>query len=390
MEVIDILIAKTKEGKYFALVEKMERQDLREIRKNVQFYCPQCEEKVLLKVGEVNIPHFSHQQETSCLSLFAEGESALHLAGKQQLYTFFTETQELSVQLEPYLPNLNQRPDLLISKKHEKIPIEFQCSRIATAEMTRRTEGYYSAHMKPIWILQTPKKLKQLPQGVTMYSLSRFEEHFLRLAHPKRNFILTYDAYSRKFHYLSALLHISGRKFIVNHRTLSIAKQCFPFAKPNFLTIKELENYYSLYRAERLTFLRQRIFLNKKGIKDPFLRGCYELRLIPSELPEWIGIPIPVNSLSSEHACEWQLALLHFITRKNMKFHEVTVQDLHEFAYLSNHMEKNTISNYEKYLAFLLEIGITSIHTQLSLAESNEMKKRLLQYLQSEMKIEKI
>lgn len=385
-----ILIAETKEGRPFPLLDTISRQDLREIRKSHQFYCPQCKEKVLLKVGDVKIPHFSHRNETSCRSLFAEGESALHLTGKQQLYGFLTGMENMTVQLEPYFPHLKQRPDLFVSTKDEAIPIEFQCSRITTEEIVRRTKGYLGAQMSPVWILQTPKKLKQLPQGISLYSLSRFEENFLQFAYTNRNFILTYDAYSQKFHYLSGLLHVVGRKFIVNHRTLSMKNQSFPFATPNFLSMKEIENYYLLYCKERRTFLRQRIFFNRKGINDPFLRECYELRLIPSELPEWIGVPVVISHFQSEHACEWQLSLLHFIMKKNLNVYEVSQEDLLEFAYTTKRLEKYEIAVFEKYVAFLSDIGVTSLSTQPSNEQRTEVKTIVLQYLQSELRIEKI
>lgn len=385
-----ILIAETKEGTIIPLVDQISRQDLREMRKNTRFYCPQCKEQVLLKVGEVKIPHFSHQKDTSCRSLFTEGETVLHLAGKQQLYHFLRKVTGLTVQLEPYFRHLKQRPDLLVSTKNEKVPIEFQCSRITTADIKRRTKGYKGAKMSPIWILQTPTKLKQLPPGITSYSLSRFEEQFLQPTHDNNHFILTYDAYTQTFHYLSALLHLSGRKFIVNHRTLSLSNQIFPFAKPNVLTVKELESYYSLYMKERTIFLRQRIFFNRKGVNDPFLRECYELKLIPSELPEWIGVPLTMHGWEREHACEWQLSLLHFITKKNMKIDEVTQDDLFEFAYTRSRLKEHGIAIFELYLSFLLEIGITSISTKDSHVKYNEMRAILLQYLQSEMRIEKI
>lgn len=51
-EVVRVLIAKTKEGQYFTLIGQVNRYVLRQIRTNHQFYCPQCEEEVLLKVGE--------------------------------------------------------------------------------------------------------------------------------------------------------------------------------------------------------------------------------------------------------------------------------------------------------------------------------------------------
>ena len=385
-----ILIAKTEEGKYFVLVEQMKKEDLKILRGRMKFYCPQCNEKLLLKIGNYKIPHFSHHKETACRSLFSEGESALHLAGKQQLYTFFKEVKQLDLQMEPYLKELKQRPDLLIETETGKVPIEFQCSNIPISEITARTSGYKKANMDPLWMLQTPKKLKQLPQGIAVYSLSRFEEGFLIPFSAERRMLFTYDPQSKKFHYLSSFLRIEGRRFIVNHRKLSITNQSFPFAQPNRLTGEEWLDYYSVYVSQRLKFLRHRIFYNRKGIKDSFLKRCYHLRLIPSELPIWIGIPVQLESPFPQHDCEWQLALLYYLTKKNRKINEVTASDLYEFAYEYGHLDKFALASYEKYIELLLLIGVTSVYDQLPESRLVQMKNILLEYLQNGKKIEKI
>lgn len=382
-----ILIAKTEKGKQFMLIEQMSKTDLKILREKVKFYCPQCDERVLLKIGEVKIPHFSHLKQTTCRSLFAEGESLNHLAGKQQLYTFFREKQKLNVQLEPFIKELAQRPDLLIDTKAGKIPIEFQCSKIPIATIKTRTAGYENAFMQPIWILATPKKLQQLPQGAVTYSLSHFEESFLTHSSRGEHILLTYNAYSKKFHYLSMFLHIEGRKFIVNHRVLSLTYQSFPFAEPNQLTLEELQKYYLLYASLRLKFLRNRVFYNRKGINDPFLRNCYRLRLIPSELPLWIGIPITFDNVFDEHDCEWQLALLVYVNKKGMKINEVTPSDLYEFAYDYGRMEETAIAAYGKYMELLTILRITSVYDEL---RADELQEKILEYLQRGMKIEKI
>ena len=382
-----ILIAKTESGKQIILAERMSKKDLLALRKRVTFYCPQCHEKVMLKIGEVKIPHFAHFNHSTCRSLFAEGESAAHLAGKRQLFTFFKEQKALHVQLEPFIKKLAQRPDLLVETAKGKIPVEFQCSTIPIADMMKRTAGYQRVFMQPIWILATSNKLWQLPQGIVTYSLSRFEESFLTRSSNGKNMLLTYNSYSKKFHYLSALLRVSGRKFIVNHRVLSLTGQSFPFAEPNELTEAEYQNYYWLYASHREKFLRNRILYNRKGVNDPFLRNCYRLRLIPSELPLWIGVPVTFDAIFDEHDCECQLALLYFIQQKGLSVCKVTANDLYEFAYHYGRMEERALTAFGKYMEFLMLLGVTSFHDAFSV---DELQKTLLQYLQKGMKIEKI
>lgn len=385
-----ILIAKTKVGNIIVLTKKMRRSELKVLRESERFYCPQCEEQLLLKVGNYKIPHFSHRQQTACRSLFSEGETVNHLAGKQQLYSFFKETKRLDVQMEPYMKALGQRPDLLVETRSRKIPIEFQCSNIPVSEVSKRTTGYKNAQMDPLWILQTPKKIRQLPQGITVYSLSRFEECFLMPSSIGQKILFTYEPQSENFHYLSSFLHVEGRKFIVNHRKLSITRQTFPFARPNFPTFHELQNYMSIYTSERSKFLRNRVFYNRRGIKDPFLKRCYQLRLIPSELPIWIGVPVQFGGSFHVHDCEWQLAFLYFLTKKDIKVQNVTANDIYEFAYEYGDLDTTAIVSYEKYLEFLLFSGINSVFEQLSKEKLANFKNILSEYLQKGLNIEKI
>ncbi|AOV08451.1 competence protein CoiA [Sporosarcina ureilytica] len=383
-------MAKINDGNYFTLTSSMKRSELRELRKHESFFCPQCNEKVLLKVGDIVIPHFAHQQDRLCRSMFSEGESMEHLLGKQQLYEFLQQSNHLDVQLEPYFKKIAQRPDLLVTTTSEVIPIEFQCSQIPLRHIAERTEGYMNAGMNPIWILRTPHKLQKLPQGITTYSLSQFEEKFLTDTPTEGLVFLTYEPNTKKFHYLSALLHVSGRQFIGKHRVLSLDKQSFPFARPKPPTREEIQHYYSLHSSLRVKFLKSRIFYNRKGIHDSFLRRCYELKLIPSELPKWIGVPIAYKNVFTEHAAEWQLAFLHFVEMKNMNLHQVTLKHIREFTHRYGRQEKDAVEVCERYLTFLFLIGVKSVHDCVNVKDLEYFEILFTQYLQRGMKIEKI
>lgn len=97
--------------------------------------------------------HFAHYRKENC-AVFSEGETEEHLKGKLELAKYLKKSEEM-VQLEAYLPDLKQRPDILIEKSNEKIAIEFQCSPITIEKMTERTQGYLEADYDVIWILGT-------------------------------------------------------------------------------------------------------------------------------------------------------------------------------------------------------------------------------------------
>jgi len=338
----------------------MDKTQLREWRKVTKFYCTQCDNPVKLKVGEIVIPHFAHEMDTSCSAAFSEGESTEHLIGKQQLFEFFERKVSL-VKLEPYFKSLAQRPDLLITYNMESIPIEFQCSSIPIAQIESRTQGFNRAGMNPIWILNTPEKIKKSPQGVGIFYLSKFEETFINRSLPKNVFLLTYDPKLNQFHYVHSLLQIVGKRYIGIHRTLCMSKQTFPFARVKNPVFKDFQNYAINYRNMRKKFLNMKIILNKKGINEPFLRGCYELRKRPLELPSWIGVPVTSLNPFREEAVEWQLLFIHFIKKRGKKFSEITMGEMYGFVKNFEGASERQVDACFKYQYFLNSISVESL-----------------------------
>jgi competence protein CoiA len=326
-----ILTAKTEEGKLIVLTRDLERERLRKWRKSRLFYCPQCDYPVRLKVGDITIPHFAHMKDASCATLFSEGESHHHLQGKQQLYGFFQKHAKL-VDLEPFLKMVSQRPDLLVTTQTESIPIEFQCSTIPVTDIESRSAGYHSIGMKPIWILHTPAKFSTLSVGVGTFHLSRFHESFFTHTSPESYLLLTYNPQTERFHYFTSLLHVAGKRYIGIHRTLPLSMQVFPFARPNAPSEVEIYRFVALYLSIRNQFVQSRVLLNKRGVNDPFLRMCYELRVIPANLPKWIGLPVPFSESFREHDCEWQLAFIYYLKRKGISLRSVSGSQVRKYV----------------------------------------------------------
>lgn len=382
-------MAKTKEGMLITLTSLMKRETLRNWRKSTIFLCPQCNEEVYMKVGEINIPHFAHRKEASCSALFSEGESKEHLQGKEQLYHLLKQVTK-SVKLEPYFKGLAQRPDLLVTIGRMLFPIEFQCSTIPIPQIEARTSGYKNAGMNPIWLLHTPEKLKKIPHGVQKMYFSRFEESLFTHIHPEGPVLLTYDPRLEQFHYFSTLQHIVGKQYIGVHRVLPITKQIFPFARPKVPSMIDFERYIYLFRQMRRAFLRACIFTNRQGINNPFLRKCYELRIIPSELPTWIGIQIPFQNPFLEHPCEWQLAFVYYVEKQRSSFRQITIGEIRRFVQKFEGPCEKQVTACVDYRDFLLSLGIESLKSAPSLDEENLLKYLLPHYLQSEVKIEKM
>jgi competence protein CoiA len=323
-----------------------------------------------LKIGEIVAPHFAHKKNEACPSFFSEGESKDHLQGKQQLYLFFQQHAD-HVELEPYFKMLAQRPDLLVISRNKRIPIEFQCSTIPVADMESRSSGYRSIGMDPIWILRTPEKFVGNPQGVGIFHLSHFDEHFLTRHSPEGRVLLTYNPQTERFHYYSSLFHVVGNRHIGIHRTLSSSMQIFPFARPKTPTAEDLQKYTTIYLSMRNQFLQSRILLNRKGIRNSFLRICYELRLLPTELPLWIGVPVRGSDAFREHDCEWQLTLLYYMRRKGISLNNLSQAHVRKYLDRMEQLSERKEHACLAYRDFLLAAGIVPLHHPNSIDEQS-------------------
>lgn len=353
--VIHILTASLTDGTPVVLDETLKREYLRTWRTEQQFHCPQCGERVLLKVGTVRIPHFSHIADSACSASFSEGESIPHLQGKQMLHTFFQRLKKQSV-LEPLIPELAQRPDLVVHHEGEPIPIEFQCSRIPEEMKSSRTEGYRSIGMEPIWILQTPEKYKDRTEGLGLFSFSAFHQLFFTKSMSPEDTLLTLSPETKQFHYFSHLMRIDGNRFIANHRKLSIHLQTFPFARPKLPDRQMILHYYNSYKIQRSTYLQRSIFLNRRGVQNPFLSHCYELKLHPTQLPLWIGVPVKGNRAFTVHDCEWQLGIVYLLRRFGLSPKRVPIQRLRRFIQAYPGDDSQQLEACLRYLQFLHRI----------------------------------
>ncbi|MBB4824469.1 competence protein CoiA [Sporosarcina luteola] len=372
-EGVTMLSAKTGNGQLVILSPDMSRSQLKQLRTSERFFCPICGSMVHMKVGEIVIPHFAHANDAHCTSAFSEGESAEHLNGKRQLYRFLC-SQNQQVMLEPLLPALSQRPDLLVHEGESSTPIEFQCSRIPIKLMIERTQGYRNADMEPIWILHTPAKFKTLPLGVGIFRFSKFEEQFIMTPPSKIPFLLTYNTNQQTFHYYSNLLPVDGQRYIGVHSKLPIAYQCYPFAIPKIPTHVMLAQYLSTYNRLREHYIQSRIYYNRQGVQDPFLRCCYELRMPPMLLPDWIGVPVQTKKAFRVHDGEWQLSLLHDLTENNMQFSEASAAYLYRFCQRFKGPSSEQAIACHSYLAFLKKNGIHSFQEQPELGENKILR----------------
>lgn len=353
-----MLVALTDDHAYFSLTEHVPKTTLHQLRQSRTFFCPQCKEALILKIGQIKIPHFAHQKNSQCDALFSEGESATHLLGKKQLFSFFQQRQ-LAVELEPFLHKLRQRPDLLVTKNNRHYAIEFQCSRLTSELYAERTKGYEMHNIVPVWLLQTPSD-KYKARGLVKISINHFHQLFLKQS--RQTYVITYDTASESFYYVSNLVWFQGQQYIGFAQALPSTKQAFPFYMPQQVNFAQFQQILTRYKRENDGYLRNRLLFTKAGAMDVVLRGLYELKLDRAQLPSFIGIPLQGGEALATPAVAWQIAWFYFLHCHQLTcsmFQKGAIAYFFEWANLPGSKEAERL--VERYVAILARSTIEHV-----------------------------
>lgn len=177
------------------LLAKNERQQLilaRKASKNEIYFCPDCNSKLILKQGNKLSAHFAHYKKCDNPT-FSEGETLEHVSGKLWLFEECLR-HNLRATLEAYLPNIQQRPDILVTYKEQLFAIEFQCSRISLSGIQHRTKGYQNNGIQVIWIVgKENAKLLHSPYVYSFPALLgiKYEKEQLYLYNRQQNVPIT-------------------------------------------------------------------------------------------------------------------------------------------------------------------------------------------------------
>lgn len=318
-----MLQARLKSGKYIipALYPK---SDLLQLRAGEEsFYCPVCDEKVILRVGEKVVAHFAHTANVNCPSR-GGGEGAYHEQGKLQLYEWLLR-QGLSVELEAYMPEINQRPDILLHHGERRIVLEYQCSRISNEEIIERTNGYKEIGVPVIWILGEILLKRKGKQALRIDSFTRTLIHQFTSAYPLSLFYycpFTCDLIKFQDFTFTNKNRALGKLTVKRLETMTfpelLAKEFLP--DYHFITIWKREKKYFRLRRWGKLFGEERKWhhwLYRKGLHFEKLpsfvhlpvSGAYRMKLPGWIWQSWILFeviaPRPIGSIITTKACNY-------------------------------------------------------------------------------------
>lgn len=276
-----MLVAESETGERISLVESWQKDELVNIREKEKFQCLVCKNSVQLKLGEQKRYHFAHKRKAECL-LELENESAYHMEGKIKLFHWL-KAQHIPVEIEKYLPEIKQRPDLLFTYKEKIIAIEYQCSTISPELFQKRTYSYQNAGIQVIWILGG-KCLKR--KNSHTFHITPFQELFTTNFHKYE--IISFCPITDSFLILgSSMYSFSAQSVISQLHVTSLVDTTFPqlFKKYNPLI-------YSIHREWLMKKKKWRLYPhNQDNSLRLFLEQVYKLGI--KHIPSEIGVPTP-------------------------------------------------------------------------------------------------
>jgi len=323
-----LFVAINKKGEYISIFKQTNTQ-IHKLKMDGPYFCPLCHEEVILKAGSIKLPHFSHK---NICQVKGTGESISHLKGKTILYEWLM-NQGFQVELEYFLEEVNQRPDLFVQINNSHFAIEFQCSVIPVSQLLGRINNYRQNGIISFWIIDD-KLIKKYPNQIM--ELSDFNGCFIQNHFSNYPFILAIDTEKEQFIVYSNLYPYSSTRALYQRQVYST--NC---------TFKELINNIpqSISNSNNRLWLKyiekwiRAISIEPNAFKNLFLQYLYRNHIHPLELPEVVGIPVRSMYLIKNSPFEWQAYIfIRFLYQQSIgtKF---TIKQIENFLIYS--MKKN-------------------------------------------------
>lgn len=385
-----MLQAKSEKGVLITLADLPEDK-IENIRRHTQFFCPTCNQLVIIKAGRVIIPHFAHSSKGDC-PMTKGGEGSYHEKGKLLLYQWL-KSQGLDIQLEKYIKKIKQQPDMLLTIKNKKIAIEYQCARIPIDQIILRNEGYKRAGINPIWILGATRFKRYNNNGL---KIDQYTLQFIHQFSEKHPLTL--------FYFCPETLNFTTFTGIyVSQKSYALGK--FKFQKLNEIIFTDLfkqehfskEKLYQLWKQEKRKF-RLQYRGNYLGRERKWQQFLYLRQTHLEYLPSVIYLPILNQFKMKTPAWDWQSRLYLEVIEPLKTGTKFTLQKceyilknhIHHYHYPLIFSTSNPIDQYLqllKELNYIEEVSpktytkIISIKHHVHIEDSIEYDQRIMNEL---------
>ncbi|CUB09810.1 Competence protein CoiA-like family protein [Bacillus cereus] len=352
---IPIFIAKRENGEKINLLDHHNEELLHRMRKRESFFCIACGKEVLMRLGKQKKWHFAHKKVDSCLA-FYEAESTYHMHGKELLYRWF-KRQNFHVEIEHYLPEIQQRPDIFIERAGREIAIEYQCANLSIEQLYKRTYSYWRAGIQVIWIIGGNQLKKQSAYWMKFSSLMAFS--LQSYPQPLLIFFCSKQKSFMKCAFITSFSTNSSFSHTIylptETTTFEILFSSVPFRKE--ILGGEWKKRKSYFRQNALPIWNY----NDKSL----LRLLYHCKCTPANFPSEIGVPLPSSFAFQTNPFIWQaflymrcigeLAVGDCISLEYVCSYVKKYTKRRMLPYFSQHIWKVAVT---EYMTFLCYIGV--------------------------------
>ncbi|PFV27595.1 competence protein [Bacillus thuringiensis] len=349
---ITIFIAKRENGEKIHLLYNCNEELLRRMRQQERFFCVACGKEVQMKLGKQKNWHFAHKKVDSCLA-FYEAESMYHRHGKELLYRWF-KRQNFHVDIEHYLPQIQQRPDIFIERAGRKIAIEYQCANLSIEQLYKRTYLYWRAGIQVIWIIGGNQLKKQSAYWMKFSSLMAFS-----LQSYPQPFLIFFCSKQKSFMKCAFLTSFSTSVSFSHTIYLPTETTTFellfspvPFQKE--ILDREWKQRKDYFRKNALPIWNY----NYKSL----LRLLYQFKCTPASFPSEVGVPLPSGFAFQTNPFIWQaflymkcigeLAVGECISLQYVCSYVKKYTKRRMLPYFSKHIWKVAVTEYMTFLCY--------------------------------------
>ncbi|KAA0765518.1 competence protein CoiA [Bacillus sp. SH5-2] len=352
---IQMFIAKRENGEKIHLLYNRDEVLLQRMRKKERFFCIACGKEVRMKLGTQKSWHFAHKKVDSCLA-FYEAESIYHMHGKELLYRWL-KRQKFHVNIEHYLPEIQQRPDIFVERAGRKVAIEYQCANLSVEQLSKRTYSYWQAGIQVIWIIGGNQLKKQSAYWMKFssflaFSLQSYPQPLLIFFCPKQKSFMK-CAFITPF---STNVSFSHTIYLSSDTTtVDLLFSSVPFQK------EKLEQEWK----KRKIYFRQNALPIWKYNYQSLLRLLYQLKCPPANFPSEIGVPLPSAFAFQTNPFIWQAVLYMKCIGELVVGDCISLQYVCSYVkkyskrrllpYFSRHIWKEAVT---EYMTFLCYVGV--------------------------------
>ncbi|MDR1521577.1 MAG: hypothetical protein LBS28_01800 [Streptococcaceae bacterium] len=320
----------------------------KDLNREENYFCPMCKRDVQLKVGVHTRPHFAHN--TKCIMDF-NGETKEHQTLKETIFYWLKQDRANYVELEAYLPEIEQRPDVLVNKT---IAIEVQCSFLPIKRLVDRCLAYKKMGINVIWLcgekLHLNGKLSSLNRAFINYT-ENASFYYWELDQKKQLIKLLFnieETLDHKVYY--DIFCLPFYKFPLLN-ILRLPQVISPMSVRQYQEEKIIKCYFRelhqklYFRDKKLLHLQEKLYKQGKNILD---------------LPKYYYYPVNRLLACAEDPLSWKLHFYHYIKQKlslaqfyfnkEMKIHRMPLISksvhLKKFIY----QEVQNLKNYKNLL----------------------------------------